>query len=130
MYARQYRIPFSTDEAYAGLAAVEGIMLVEDDQVILEYQMKDNILGMLKSETRELVIPFEELAEVHYKRNWFVSRFRMQVNSMRILGEFPAGKGGQISLKVPRKQKENAKEIESYINLRLSEIRLDRLGGA
>ena len=128
MYSTNLRLPFKTDEAYSGLAAVEGIMRAEKTRLVLEYQVKDNILGMLKSKPKELAIPFTELSEVVYKRNWFISRFRLYVNSMRILGEFPVGKDGVISLRIRRNQKETAKGLESYVNLRLSEIRLDMLG--
>ncbi len=128
MYSTNLRLPFKTDEAYSGLAAVEGIMRAEKGRLILEYQVKDNIFGVIKSKPKELMIPYEEMSQVLYKRNWFISRFRLHINSMRILGEFPVGKDGIISLKVKRKHKEIAKNLESYINLRLSEIRLDMLG--
>jgi hypothetical protein len=127
MYSSNLRLHFTTDDAYSGLAKVEGILRAEKNRLILEYQVKDNLIGVIKSSPKELRIPFEELSEVTYKLNWFVSRFRLHINSMKILGEFPVGKDGVISLRIRRKQKEMAKDLISYINLRLSEIRLDRL---
>ena len=128
MFTNSRKLHFSTDQAYNGLAAVAGIMHAEKDRLVLEYQVKDNLFGVLKSKTRKLVIPYKELSEVTYKINWFISRFRLHVNSMEILGEFPASKDGVISLKIKRKQKQAAKELESYINLRLSEIRIEMMG--
>lgn len=127
MYSNNLRLHFTTDDAYSGLAKVEGILRAEKNRLILEYQVKDNLIGVIKSSPKELRIPFEELSEVTYKLNWFVSRFRLHISSMKILGEFPVGKDGVISLRIRRKQKEMAKDLLSYINLRLSEIRLDRL---
>ena len=127
MYTHNQRLHFSTDEAYSGLAALTGIMQVNKDSLVLEYQVKDNILGMLKSDTKRLLIPYNNLTEVRYKRNWFISRFHLYVNSMQILGKFPIGKDGRITLKINRKRSHTAKELESYINLRLSEIRLEML---
>lgn len=128
MYSTNLRLHFTTDDAYSGLAKVQGILRAEKDRLILEYQVKDNLFGVIKSNPKKLNIPYEELAEVNYKLNWFVSRFRLHVNSMKVLGEFPVGKEGVISLRITRKQKQTAKELASYINLRLSEIRLDQLG--
>lgn len=119
---------FKTEDAYSGLASVEGIMRLGKEQVVLEFQMKDNILGMLKSKPKALTIPFRDLAEVSYKVNWFISQFRLQVTSMHILGEFPGAKDGIIKLKIKRKQKQSAKELASHINLQLSEYRLKMMG--
>ena len=127
MYSTNLRLHFTTDEAYSGLAEVQGIMRVEKSRLVLEYQVKDGLIGVFKSSPKELRIPFEELSEVKYKLNWFVSRFRLHINSMKILGEFPVGKDGIISLKIKRKQKQAAKDLESYINLRLSEFRLAQM---
>jgi hypothetical protein len=127
MFSTNVSLPFTTEDAYQGLANVNGMMQVRRNELILEYQVKDNIFGVLKSGTKELHIPFSELSEVQYKLNWFVSRFRLHVKSMRILGEFPVGKDGVISLKIKRKQKKVAQDLASSINLRLSEIRLDMM---
>ncbi|MEM6343915.1 MAG: hypothetical protein AAF927_08545 [Bacteroidota bacterium] len=126
MFSNQV-LHFTTEEAYHGLAAVSGMMRLGKNQLILEYQVKDALVGMLKSEPKELVIPFENLVEVVYKLNWAVSRFKIQVNSMHILGKFPVGKEGVITLKIKRKQKQAAKELASSINLKLSEYRLEMM---
>lgn len=122
------KLHFSTEDAYNGFATVEGIMRLEQEAIVLEFQVKDNFIGVIKSKTKDLRIPFSELEEVKYKTNWFVSNFRLFVSSMRILGEFPGGKDGVIKLKIKRKQKENAKQLASHINLALSEFRLKMMG--
>ncbi len=129
MLQRNLSLPFKTEDAYSGLASVQGMIRFEPKQLVLEYQVKDNIVGMLKSGTKELRIPFENLNELTYKVNWFISRLKLHVNSMRILGEFPVGKDGIITLRINRKQRQTAREIVSQVNLRLSELRLEMLGG-
>ena len=130
MFGNQRSLHFTTDEAYQGFAEVKGILKAEKDRLILEYQMKDAIIGFIKSAPKFLEIPFEELVEVEYKINWAKSRFRLKVNSMRVLGEFPVENDGIISLKIKRKQKQSAKELASWINLRLSEYRLEQMDNA
>lgn len=126
MFSKQV-LHFTTEDAYHGLAAVSGMMRLGKQKLILEYQVKDAVLGMIKSEPRELIIPFENLIEVKYKLNWVLSRFKVQVNSMHVLGKFPVGKEGIITLKIKRKQKQAAKELASSINLQLSEYRLEMM---
>ncbi len=124
MYATNLGLHFSTDQAFGGLVTVEGILRVDPQKVLLEYHKKDNLVRVLKSKNTLLEIPYQDLQEVNYKRNWFVSRFQLEIKNLHILQQFPASKNGIISLSIPRKQKEIAKEIASYINLRISEIRL------
>ena len=121
------RLHFKTEEAYNGFAKVSGIIRAERRQLVIEYQVKDNIFGVIKGRPKELVIPYEQLADVKYKVNWFLSRLELHVNAMRILGEFPVGEEGVIKLGINRKQKKTAKEMASYINLRASEIRLEMM---
>ncbi|MEL6652796.1 MAG: hypothetical protein AAFQ87_18495 [Bacteroidota bacterium] len=116
-----------TAEGPHGLTEVNGMMRLGQKSLILEYQVKDGIVGMIKSDPKELVIPFDNLLEVKYKLNWAVSRFKITVNSMRILGKFPVSDSGVISLKIKRKQKQGAKELASRLNLLLSEHRLEMM---
>ncbi|MEL6191678.1 MAG: hypothetical protein AAFR66_06500, partial [Bacteroidota bacterium] len=80
-----------------------------------------------KSNKKELIIPYEEIEEFEYKRNWFVSRLKITVFNLELLEQFPAAKNGQIVLKIKRNKKELAKDLESYVKLRMSEIKLDRM---
>lgn len=118
---------FTTVEAYHGLAEVSGMLRLERKKLILEYQVKDALVGMIKSDPKELQIPFDNLLEVEYKLNWVLSRFKLHINSMHILGKFPVGKDGVITLKIKRKQKKTAQELASTINLKLSEHRLEMM---
>ncbi|MFK7923667.1 MAG: hypothetical protein AB8H47_17040 [Bacteroidia bacterium] len=126
MFNKQF-LNFTTEDAYHGLAAVNGMLRLGRKELIIEYQVKDALVGMLKSEPKELRIPFENLLEVEYKLNWILSRFKLHVNSMHILGKFPVGKDGVITLKIKRKQKKTAQELASTINLKLSEHRLEMM---
>lgn len=127
MINRKMRLHFTAEEAYSGLAEVEGIMRLEPRALVLEFQVKDSIFGVIKSKAKDLRIPFEELEEVEYKVNWRMSRFEIYVQSMHLLGQFPGSKDGRITLKIKRKYKQNAKEFSSHLNLRLSEYRLSSM---
>lgn len=124
----KYSIPFKTDDVYNGLAEIDGMMHADSERILLEFQVKDALFGVVKSAPKALTIPYSVLREVEYKRNFFVSKFKLHVTSMEILGKFPNSKDGIIAVKIKRKLKESALEMESFIRLHHSEYRL-RLTG-
>ena len=50
-------IPFSTS-TYGGLGAIRGLMRVEGGALVLEFQVKDTVLGILKSSPKEVRAPY------------------------------------------------------------------------
>lgn len=121
-----YRLHFQSD-AYEGLAEIEGIMHIQEAHVLLEYQVKDALAGVVKSDLKQLHIPFDEISLVQYKLNFFVSKMIFQIDNMEILGKFEASQKGRIKLKVKRRNKELAKRFASQLKLRISESNLDIL---
>ncbi len=122
-------LPFKTDDAYHGLAEVQGILHIERDHLILEFQVQDSFFGALKSAPKRLRVDYIDLSKLQYQRSWFKSRIELKINNLRILSKFPGAKDGRISLKVKRKLKEEAEDIESYVNLRVAEMKLEKLEG-
>jgi hypothetical protein len=120
-------LPFKTDEAYHGFAEIQGLLHVERDHLLLEFEMKDSILGVIKSGAKELEISYFDLNKVEYKRSLFKSRLILSVNNMRVLSAFPGAKDGVIALKIKRRYKGEAEDIESYVNLRIAELKLEQL---
>lgn len=104
------------------------MLRAEQEQLVLEFQNQDGVFGVLKGKMKSIDIPYGDLEEVEYKVNWFVSRMKIQAKSMKYLENFPIHDRGMLSLKVPRKQKFKAQNFASFVNLRISEVRLDLLG--
>ena len=122
-------LPFKSDDAYHGLAEVQGILHIENDHLVLEFQVQDSIFGALKSGPKRLRVNYVDLSTVKYRKNWFISRFDLKINSLSLLSKFPGAKDGRISLKVKRRFKSEAEDIESYVNLRIAELKLELLEG-
>jgi hypothetical protein len=122
-------LPFKTDGAYHGFAEVSGMMHIDRDDLELEFEVKDSFFGALKSGPKKLEIDYADLSKLTYVRTLFKSRLEIKVKSLRILSRFPAAKDGLISLKISRKLKEETEDIVTYVNLRIAEIGLEKLGG-
>lgn len=127
MFAPKLGLHFTSEKAYGGLVTLQGIMNVDEHKMSLEFQSKDNLLRVIKFKERRLEMPYSQIQRVSLKQTWFSTRFLIQVNSLQLLEQFPGAKNGTITLTVEKKNRQLAKEIESYVNLRLSEIRLASL---
>ena len=128
MLISQIRLPFRLGEVYGGFAEGSGLMYVAKDTMILEFQVKDAFFGVVKSKPTRLQIPFSEIISIEYKRNMFISRMIFRLTSLHYMSDIPGdNKGGDVKLKIKRKDKEQALHLVSHINLRMSEIRLDMM---
>lgn len=128
MLISQIRLPFTLGEVYGGFAEGGGLMYVARDTMILEFQVKDAIFGVVKSKPKRLQIPFREIIAIEYKRTMFISRIIFRLTSLQYMSDIPGdNKGGDVKLRIKRKDKEMARNLVSHINLRMSEIRLDMM---
>lgn len=122
-------IPVRFPEIYQGLADAEGVLRISSDALTLEYQVKDNLVGVVKSGVSTAVIPFDHIDEVDFRSNFLWTRLNIRVDSMQIAGDVPGAKQGRVSLKIPRRYKREAAEIAHEASIRSSQSKLDRLEG-
>lgn len=116
MYVANIRLHFKINEVYQGLAQAEGIMYTDEKSVYLEYQVKDSMFGVLKSEPKKLVIPIALISNVRFRSNVFRSRFIFDVNDLRLLSKFPGAKEGRVKLAVKRRNKDAAYALADFLN--------------
>ncbi|MGE3802090.1 MAG: hypothetical protein AB7H80_13805 [Candidatus Kapaibacterium sp.] len=120
-----YSIPFSFPETYGGLAETDGIARFDGQHLTLEFQVRDAVFGVVKSEVKEILLPVEEIASVHYKRGRFSGR--LSIRSHKIVQEIPVQKGGEFILSFKRRHRDEGEEFASILQLRVSEAKLKRL---
>ena len=122
-------IPVRFPEIYEGLADAEGVLRISPDALTLEYQVKDSLLGVVKSGVSTAIIPFEHIDEVDFRSNFLWTSLNIRVDSMQIVGDVPGVKQGKVRLKIPRRYKREAAEIAHEAYIRSSQSKLDRLEG-
>jgi hypothetical protein len=121
-------VPFSFPQVYQGLASGGGIATATTAGLTLEFQVKDAIVGMIKSDVRKIAIPISELHSVALKESWFWSRLFIRVRSMTTLADVPGSDTGQVELRVARRDTATAHALVSILMLSLSERKLADLG--
>ena len=88
-------IPVRFPEIYEGLADAEGVLRISPDALTLEYQVKDSLLGVVKSGVSTAIIPFEHIDEVDFRSNFLWTSLNIRVDSMQIVGDVPGVKQGK-----------------------------------
>ena len=120
-------VPF-TIEVYEGLAQAEGILHLEGGYLVLEWQVKDGIFGVLKGKIKRMALSLEQVREVELrKRMWpFRSSLRICVTDLRALEATP-GTGSELRLLVARRNRKALLQLAGEVRLQLSEVRLRQL---
>jgi hypothetical protein len=120
-------IPFSIPNVYEGFAETEGLIRFEKDVLILEYQTKDSIVGVLKSGLKEVRIPLSELDSINFEKKLFKTQLTVRARKMSTFADIPANKQGEATLRFIRKNRDAAEELASNLALRISEYKLQQL---
>lgn len=124
MIQEQLRLLFKMD-VYQGLAEANGILSVKEQGVFIEFEVKDSLVGVIKSGVKKVMIPFGEIISVEVKSNVFISRMTIRVGRMGLLDGFPNSERGEVKITFKRRDKATAFEIESRIQFLASETRLN-----
>lgn len=128
MFQSATRVPVTLGDLYGGFAKATGLLILEGEHLLLEYQIKDELFGALKGKPRSFRIPLTALDSVEYKKNFFGTKLMIRVLRLRDLDGIPNSEKGEVKLKISRKDRPQAEAVASAINYRLSELRLDEMG--
>jgi len=114
-------IPFKITAAYQGFGEVDGLIRLEKNGLRIESQAKDNFIGLIKSQIKQLFIPLDSLEEVGFKKSIFGNKLILRVSSLEMLSQFPYHDMGEIVLPVKRKHVEAAMSLVSQIKLNVAD---------
>ena len=101
-------LPFKFYDADAFVTESEGLIRLEGDCVVIEYQTKDAFLGLVKAEVEEVELPFEAISSVNFKRGIFSAEIAIQGRNMRVMDGLPAVKQARVRLRFKRKLRDDA----------------------
>ncbi|HKL17364.1 MAG TPA: hypothetical protein VJ905_00275 [Halalkalibaculum sp.] len=125
-YNSDKTVPFIIPEINSGFQQAEGLLKLAKEQLELEFEVKDAILGLIKSGVKEAVIPFSELKSIEIKKGWFSTKIILEGTSMKTFNELPGSELATCTLKVKRKHRDDAESLISQARLQLSEYKLDQ----
>lgn len=121
-------VPFRC-EAFAGFGAIQGIARLEPQGLLLQYQVHDAVLGVLRSAMKSALLPWPSLVDAGYRAGfmWLAPRIELRVSDMSALADIPSTEGGRLQLRIALGDRRDARRLTERIAARLTEQRLEHL---
>src|SRR5208283_3013957 len=112
-------VPVSLGSHYRGLAESSGLLRDVGGDLILEYQSRDAVVGILKSEVRQARIPRDLIASLTIETGWFGigAKVVIQTTSMQPIADVPGMSQGRLVLGVAQKDRPAAERLIADLNL-------------
>jgi hypothetical protein len=94
-------VPF-TLHVYGGLAECDGLIRPEADALVLEFQIRDNFLGVIRGKPKVVRIQLADLDSVELQGRWFGRKLAIKARSLMSLADVPGSKQGRVELEIAR----------------------------
>ncbi|HEY3862710.1 MAG TPA: hypothetical protein VGO59_12565 [Verrucomicrobiae bacterium] len=107
-------VPFELDNAF-WFAETEGILSADEAGLNLEFRTSDSVIGIIKSDVRQVTLPMDSIAAVIFKKGIFESRIIIRVSQMRAAADIPGFQQGELALSISRKHRPAAEELVASI---------------
>jgi serine/threonine protein kinase len=105
------------------LTHATGVLRLEEDRLVIEFQFKDSLLGVFKFALKELHIPYGELTSIRLipRSIWsWKDRLTLTAGKMSTLADLPTCENGQVTLTVVDEDKAAAKRFVEISQERLA----------
>ncbi len=125
----QIAIPFKIEEVFQGLAETTGILRYAEDFILVEFQTKDSIFGVIQSDVKCIKIPLESLLLIELKKKMFSTRIIIKTNSLHTLKKLKGYNKPELILDIKKEYRDEAQQFISHINLLKAENLLKNVEG-
>ena len=126
-YNSSKTVPFVIPDINNGFQQAEGLFKLGKNHIELEFEVRDSILGIIKSGVKDLSISFSDLKSITFKKGWFSAKIILEGTSMKVFNDLPGTELATCILKIKRKYREDAEDVISQARMQFSEYKLDRL---
>ncbi|MBW3543624.1 MAG: hypothetical protein KY476_25515 [Planctomycetes bacterium] len=108
-------LPFTI--RYAGwLGVAEGLLRFDGTAVLLEFECRDAVLGLVRSSLREARIPVGEIQEAKLYCGLFATTLAVQCSTLRATQGIPGSTHGRFRLSLDHKRRDEARRLVEQIN--------------
>ncbi len=121
-----FNIPVKFKDSYEGFAESSGLLSMNDEQLMIQFETKDAILGVIKSGLKTIQIPLKNIVELGYKKSIFGNRVTIEVDDLSYIAEVPNRDNNQVTLIIERNYIETAIDFVRAIRLDRSEKEYNR----
>lgn len=124
-------VPFTIEnDTHLGLSEVQGMLYSDGRNLIIEFRLADTVIGVMKTEAKQLSIPLGDVLSIRYAKRYFglTAEITLRTRSIRSFAELPDAKLGTIVMKVRRADRGDAEQFCLAVHeqvLRLRGAQLD-----
>lgn len=95
------RLPIHA-ETHAGFGEVGGMLSFDGQDLVVEFQTRDSLLGLLKGRAQTLRVPLQAIEDVRSGRGWFwlLPWFEIALNDFKLLTQLPGADAGRWRARV------------------------------
>jgi hypothetical protein len=113
-------VPVTLEHSWGGLASNSGLLRLDGDTLVLEFETKDDVLQMLKSGVKRVALPLAQIEACQWEPGWFGGKIELCVRSMNALDGIAGASQGRVRLRVSRKDRDKAFGLVANVELALA----------
>jgi len=99
-----------------GLSDTQGMISLEEQNIVVEYQTVDTMLGVLKTGVKVIEIPLSGVIGARLEQKLWSTEFILNGKNMRALGNVPGASQGSMRVKIARGSTTAANLLVEQIN--------------
>ncbi len=103
-----------------GLSESQGVVNLEDDRIIIEYQTLDTMLGFLKTKVKVAEVSIKDLTNARIEQGLWTTDLVLSGKNLRCFGNTPGSAGGKLRLKINRQSRRAAERLVSQLREQLN----------
>ena len=120
-------LPFKIKNVFEGLAEAHGIVSLEKEALKIEFQTKDSIFGVIKSEVKDVVLPFNEITDINMRKKLFKYTLHIRMSELLTSAKIPNQDSGEIKLFIDKDHVAEATAFISRVKLGIAEQKVKTL---
>jgi len=124
MHTKNHQVPFRITDINLGFEEAEGWMRLEKNRIVFEYQIKDALGILVKSDLTEMHLSFEDLEYLEIRDWWVTLRLILTVKSIRAIRALPNSHSGELKIKIPTRYRRELRRFVKAARHDLSEYRI------
>ena len=113
-------VPVTLEYSWGGFASNSGLLRLDGNALVLEFETKDGVLEVLKSGVQRVAVPLTEVDACRWKPGWFGGKIELSVRSMSLLNGIAGAAQGSVMFGVSRKNRDKACGFVANVELALA----------
>lgn len=120
-------LPFSIADTHAGFARAQGLMRMEAETLVVEFEIKESLLGVLSFGRKEVRIPIRDVDSATLKKSWWGTTLILQFNRLEPVTQLPKVNRGRCHFSIARPDRAIAASFAPALQLQIADSQLSAL---